>query len=399
MVDSEPGRGSCFRFNARFEFAGQAAGPTRGGIVSAPGEVLNAAGAIPSAPEAADFADARVLLVEDNAINQQVARELLAGLNLNVSVVDNGRAAVDAVREQRFSLVLMDIQMPEMDGYQATRQIRRAAGLQDLPIVAMTAHAMANERQRCLDAGMNDYISKPIDPRSLCRTLARWLPERTAGVAAAADAPAPAEPWVERGVAGVALPQALRRVRGNAAVLRQLLLQFYADHHDSGRDIVALLDRGDAEQAGRQLHALKGVAGNLGASELSECCAGLEQALAKNASADLAKLRGDFSAAFERLMAGLAVLDGEPKHRPDAAASCGDPAAVGGLLVDLEKCLRQQSFQAATLLAELGKALNGRHLTLFDKLAAHVDAFEFEHARRALTALADALRGAGGKAD
>ncbi|MCP4996582.1 MAG: response regulator, partial [Gammaproteobacteria bacterium] len=122
-----------------------------------------------------DIAGARVLLVEDNQINQQVARELLERGGLSAVIANNGQEGVTAVRSEAFALVLMDIQMPEMDGYQATTEIRSEARFKDLPIIAMTAHAMADERERCLRVGMNDHITKPIDPKHFFQTLLRWI--------------------------------------------------------------------------------------------------------------------------------------------------------------------------------------------------------------------------------
>ncbi len=118
---------------------------------------------------------ARVLLVEDNEINQQVAMEILADAGLIVSLANNGQEAVDAVEANRFDAVLMDVQMPVMDGYTATRTIRRDPRFKDLPIIAMTAHAMAGDQEKSTAAGMNDHVTKPIDPEQLFATLARWI--------------------------------------------------------------------------------------------------------------------------------------------------------------------------------------------------------------------------------
>jgi CheY-like chemotaxis protein len=122
-----------------------------------------------------DIRGAWILLVEDNEINQQVARELLEGAGLPVAIATNGEEAVGAVKKKDFEAVLMDVQMPVMDGYQATREIRKDERLKGLPIIAMTAHAMTGDREKCLKAGMNDYVSKPIDPDELFFTLVKWI--------------------------------------------------------------------------------------------------------------------------------------------------------------------------------------------------------------------------------
>jgi CheY-like chemotaxis protein len=133
--------------------------------------------AAPAEPASSQLSGSRVLVAEDNAINQQIVEHLLARLGVTVEFAANGREAVDAVLKDytRFDAVLMDVQMPEMDGLEATRLIRRQVDATQLPIIAMTAHAMETERQLCLEAGMNDHLTKPVDPKALTKTLGRWI--------------------------------------------------------------------------------------------------------------------------------------------------------------------------------------------------------------------------------
>ena len=145
------------------------------------------------------LADARVHVVEDNEINQQVAMEFLAGAGLNVSLANNGQEGVNAVQANRYDAVLMDVQMPVMDGYTATSHIRRDPRFKDLPIIAMTAHAMTGDEEKSMAAGMNDHVTKPIDPAQLLATLARWIAPRELSPSkkrhpAAAHEKAPTEP-------------------------------------------------------------------------------------------------------------------------------------------------------------------------------------------------------------
>ena len=130
---------------------------------------------VPVSMPTINLSGARVLVVEDNRINQRIAREILQGVGVEVEIAANGAIAVQVVRDHSFDLVLMDLQMPEMDGYQATRMIRKDKQFDALPIVAMTAHAMAGDREKCLDAGMNDHLAKPIDPNHLFAVLQRWI--------------------------------------------------------------------------------------------------------------------------------------------------------------------------------------------------------------------------------
>lgn len=124
------------------------------------------------------YAGARILLVEDNAINLEVALEILKGTGLALDTAKNGREAVAMVRTTAYELILMDVQMPEMDGLEATRVIRSMASNRDLPILAMSAHIFAEDRQACLEAGMNDFVAKPVEPQNLFATIIKWLPQR-----------------------------------------------------------------------------------------------------------------------------------------------------------------------------------------------------------------------------
>jgi CheY-like chemotaxis protein len=170
-VESVQGLGSCFSFTARFR------------RVDA-GVVLPAVDApvVDSTAAQARLAGARILVAEDNEFNQILIEELLVRCGASITMCTNGREAVDALRRDRYDVVLMDVQMPVMDGYEATRQIRAIPELSRQPIVALTASAMADDRQRCLDAGMDDFETKPIDPDHMYVTLAKWLSPAARGV-------------------------------------------------------------------------------------------------------------------------------------------------------------------------------------------------------------------------
>jgi two-component system, sensor histidine kinase and response regulator len=215
---------------------------------------------------------ARVLLVEDNDINQQVAREILEGAGLIVSLAGNGQEAVTAVQTGDYDVVLMDIQMPVMDGYAATRAIRRDDRYKDLPILAMTAHAMAGDAQKSLDAGMQDHVTKPIDPEHLFAALRKWIrPERVAAdpvadalpasaglkVSAAADEVLPAH------LPGFEIAAGLKRLQGNRKLYRKLLVDFANNYAEAGQQIREDITAGHFQQAHEHVHSLKGVAGNL----------------------------------------------------------------------------------------------------------------------------------------
>lgn len=214
------------------------------------------------------FGGARVLLAEDNEINQQVAREFLESMGLEVSIADNGRRAIELLRKEPFELVLMDIQMPELDGEEATALIRQDETLKDIPIIAMTAHALVEDRQRCLEAGMDEHITKPLDAGELVKTLSRWLKvEKVTRIQRVGD-PVP----------GLALKRfdvesGIKRLNGNKALYLSLLKDFGASHGDF---VKRLRDQPTVEACMAMAHSLKGVAGNLGAKEVYNAAYAIE---------------------------------------------------------------------------------------------------------------------------
>ncbi|HOB98837.1 MAG TPA: PAS domain S-box protein [Verrucomicrobiota bacterium] len=277
----------------------------------------------------------RVLLVEDNDINRQIAIELIESAGARVAVAGHGREAVEMLLEGAFpppyNLVLMDLQMPEMDGYQATARIRADARLARLPIIAMTAHATVEERQRCLEAGMNDHVAKPIDPALLFETLQRYstAPEHPADGHSPAttdsdadDAPAIVEtlPSVE----GLDTEEGLRRLAGNRRLYLNLLRQFLDQHAAAPDQIAAALMRDEASTAERLAHTVKGVAGSLGAGRVQRAAAALERALAaRTPCADLPPALQDLRATLEEFVARLrAAL---PPDRRTPSDSPGAP--------------------------------------------------------------------------
>jgi two-component system sensor histidine kinase/response regulator len=284
-VDSTPGRGSRFWFGMRMGVA------ERGSLPAAPS---------PQTQDGMPLRGVRLLLAEDNEINQQIAVELLESAGATVTVADNGRVALDLLAGGgSFDAVLMDLQMPVMDGMQATALIRADARFAQLPIIAMTAHAMVEERERCLAAGMVDHITKPIDPPAMLQTLARWVQPRGDAPAAAAAAPAgvrdatPALPVL----AGLNTAAGLARVGGKPALYLRLLQQFHERQADAGTRIAAALAAQDTTTAQRIAHTVRGVAGNLGLGGLQQQAQALETAIGAAAP------HGEALALFEQLLA------------------------------------------------------------------------------------------------
>jgi two-component system sensor histidine kinase/response regulator len=229
----------------------------------------------------------RVLLAEDNEINQLIAVELLESAGASVDVASNGREAVDKLAQgSAYDVVLMDLQMPVMGGHEATRLIRADPRFADLPIVAMTAHAMVEERQRCFDSGMNDHLTKPIDPGELFRTLARYGLCRGAEAAVAAPQTDPLF-----AVPGLDVAAGLRRAGGKMGFYRKLLRQFLDSQSGAVKDIGLALAAANFLLAARLAHTLKGVAGNIGAMPLSQIAAEVDDAVRESPGVKATKLR------------------------------------------------------------------------------------------------------------
>ncbi|HXJ57417.1 MAG TPA: response regulator [Verrucomicrobiae bacterium] len=320
---------------------------------------------------------ARILLVEDNEINQQIAVELLEGAGATVQVAHNGLEAIERLTKgpapASFDLVLMDLQMPVMDGYQATTKLRAHPDLRGLPIIAMTAHATIEERQRCLAAGMNDHISKPIDPALLFETVSRHY--KRAGTAPAvlpgaglsnaqASSPTPVGDSPVRAskpgdssaarsddlpaITGLDAKNGLSRLGGNRGLYLKLLRQFAAQHGQAGAQIAEQLQAGDPALAERLAHNVKGVAGNLGAKAVQAAAAELEQAIREHtAAAELESIRRRFAEALTGLLEQLRpILEAEPLAPQatsglETAPAIFDPERVRPVLEQLRQQLSE----------------------------------------------------------
>ncbi|MFM7192756.1 MAG: response regulator, partial [Microcystaceae cyanobacterium] len=220
---------------------------------------------------------ASILLVEDNEINQEVAIELLEDAGFAVDLAENGQIALDKVKTADYDLVLMDMQMPVMDGVSATIAIRQYPQCQNLPIVAMTANVMSGDRQRCLEAGMNGHVGKPIEPEELWKTLLQWIKPReyqrpNSPSVTSSNITEPVIPMIPQ----LDTQDGLRRVLGKKTLYLSMLRKFLASQSSFQSQITAALETGDHQTAERLAHTLKGVAGNIGANAVQEAARQLE---------------------------------------------------------------------------------------------------------------------------
>ncbi|MFQ5344758.1 MAG: response regulator [Mariprofundus sp.] len=318
---------------------------------------------------------AHLLLVEDNEINQQVACELLEKAGIAVTLANNGQEGVDAIRNGHFDGVLMDLQMPVMGGIEATHLIRQDERCKDLPIIAMTANAMAGDRERCIEAGMNDHIAKPIDLGELFGTLNRWIttsnPEAVRAQLrktdseneAAQDDPA-SKSLASLQIDGVDIAAGVRRVGGNEKLYRNILMKFSQSQSDAVRQTQQAVSAGDLETAIRAAHTLKGVAGNIGATDLQAAAFALESALKESDMKSLDVLYEKLTLELERVMDAIAPLIVETEEAPVKSVDIQtvDQEKVAQLMDQLTALLEDDDTDSESVLDELEQMLKGTGL-------------------------------------
>ena len=349
---------------------------------------------------------ARILLVEDNIINQQVAQEILAKANLHVETVNNGKEAVEAVRAKEFDAVLMDIQMPVMDGYEATKAIRQDLGKTDLPILAMTAHAVSEERDKCFEIGMNDHIAKPISRHNLFLALNNWIGEKAKQRSAASHpdtvqpqknaekscATAPLQQMfteVENGEApsGLHFTEALQRIEGNERLYLKLLKSFCREQKESPEKIAAFLQEADRKKLKHFAHSLKGVTANIGMASLQKLSSRAEQKAGYGTPEELELVFQELADELKIITSYLAprVERSEKRHKHTGAVQQGnsehDRRKALLLLQRLAVLLEQSDFSSLQFLEGnqdiVRSLLDEASLT---KLTGYIEGFHFKNA-------------------
>jgi CheY-like chemotaxis protein len=357
--------------------------------------------ATPQAVEVAHLVGARVLVVEDNEINQQVAQELLEGFGLSVEIAGNGKKATELLTKgsSRFDAVLMDLQMPEMDGYEATRFIRQNLKVTDLPIIAMTAHALQTEINKCLEVGMNDYVAKPVEPDKLKAALLRCIKPRTPSPAVKVEAQisgAEAAGELPESLPGIDMTTALKRLMGNRKLLDKLLGDFVRNYAGVSGQIRAALALGDSALAQRLVHTLKGVAGNLSAIGVFNTAQELESAIRQgertSIDAGINKLDEGMQVIVGGLKSLLPVEEAAGKLPVSAKSPVVDVAALTAIVVGLDNLLQKHSLKAREQFIELKNRVTGGEVqSLVEQLEGCIYRLDFQAARNHLTNLARQL--------
>ncbi len=345
---------------------------------------------VPEAPvhsvDNSDLKGRHVLLVEDNEVNRELAEELLSSCGLRVSTAVNGALAVDAVRDGSFDLVLMDCQMPVMDGYEATRRIRETHDAQTLPIIAMTANALASDRERCMACGMNDHITKPIEVARLYQTLRHWLaavPEH--------DIPAPevAAPPVASDDAPINWATAIARLGGNRTLHTRLLARFSENQGDFADRLNAARAENAVDRMILLTHTLRGLAGNIGADRLAGAAGELEHCLRKQPgdATRIGQLIDALVTAHSDVMTSIAQV----RVTVPPAASTEDIAADPSALNRLRTLLASDDASAVGAFEHLAAALARHNPEQTNTLSEAIAAYDFETATATLDQLIETL--------
>ena len=336
---------------------------------------------------------AYLLLVDDNEVNRELAQEILEGAGIRLDLAGDGLEALEKIAQADYDGVLMDCQMPVMDGYEATRKLRENPRYANLPVIAMTANAMVGDKEKCLDAGMNDFVAKPIDVGQLFTTLARWVkPKSSAGPVTIT--PVLTSPDILPDIPGLEIAQALQRVGGNAALLRKLLTRF----HETQFDVMARIDTAiagsDIDTATREAHTIKGLAGNIGATAMFERAATVESMLKHGEAARLPQARQAMEQELKVLLQNIATAIGTnkveesstaPRAQIDIAALAGDLHALAALLADDDSQAVKRIDGIADRLSDLGQRDPAKQLKRL------ISQYDFEAAATTLHEVMQAL--------
>jgi PAS domain S-box-containing protein len=345
----------------------------------------------------------RVLLVEDNKINQQIACEFLRNSGLIVSVVENGQEALDALKHDEYDTVLMDIQMPVMDGYRATREIRALPQFNDLPIIAMTANANMEDREKALACGMNEHIPKPVDRIELIKTLTRFIsakpilqPSQNTSIRVSDFLSANVVEHSLSPIRGLDLEEGLRRVGYNEELYKSLLTQFIANKSEFMEKIESAIQEKEMEIAAKLLHSLKGVTGNIGAKDLTAKIIQIEEKLRDNKlDSEFYSILDSAKQSMETLTAGIVLLGGKYSSTRDIEISLPLPEYenLAPMLEVLKNLILDSNLKSRDYINTIEETFSGTPIKEFLRpVNNHLTQFNFSKASETLKDLENQLQ-------
>ncbi len=346
-----------------------------------------------------DIRGARILVVEDNEINQQVAREILEQEGFFVEIAENGQECIRMVKHQEYDVVLMDVQMPVMGGYEATQILRKEPVFTNLPILAMTANAMTIDKENAIKAGMNDHIAKPIEPKKLFSALVSWVPARDR------DLP---ESWKQqkqkpknfdtakskndfpKELPGIDLKIGLSRVANNVDLYKNILKKFNKNQSNGIEQIKVALEQKDLGLAERLAHTIKGVSGNIGAMKLYTLASELESEIKDYAKKNIESIPPIY---FESTQEQLDIVLNSVQLLTDLEGSevqteeKFEITQIEPLIIELREFLEDDDVEAATVVKKLFPYLKGDDAIILSNVEKHVEAYDFEEALEQLKPL------------
>lgn len=343
--------------------------------------------------DVADYSGVRLLLVEDNELNQEVATEILGSSGFEITLAVNGQDALDKLEQSEFDLVLMDIQMPVMDGYEATRTLRKLSKFKELVVIAMTANAMKGDLERCKEAGMNDHIAKPIDVRQMYQTIAKWVklaglcPQPQQSQLKLQPQQLPVSEWPPV-MPGIDSKLAIKRMAGNASLYQKLLSSFVAGERDFIERFKAAWANADTDAATRLAHTLKGLAGTVGAVELQNLASKLEDAC-RNCPEQVAVSLPQLAASLDAVIASISALPALSAESSPVRSATLDLGFVRQHMLTLLLQLDDNDTEALASFSGLNTALHGHaQAATLNRLEQSINNFSFKDAREMLIELA-----------
>ncbi|MCP3926429.1 MAG: response regulator [Desulfobacterales bacterium] len=337
-----------------------------------------------------------ILLVEDNEINQEVATGLLTGVGLKVEIAGNGKIALDIVEErgEEFDIVLMDLQMPEMDGFEATKKIRALDKNSKIPIIAMTAHAMAGDREKCLDAGMNDHVTKPIDPEKLFSTLIKWIKKEKIANGKTTPEKVTFETSEVPEIPGIDVKAGIKRVGGSWDLFKGILIKYFKNNAEDAAELSKAVEEKDWEESKQIVHKIKGVSGNLAATGLYEASEKLEDIILSDKKGKINPALKRFNSEWTTLFEVLNEFfheNGDESEKSETLKKPVDLNKVHSALSELKEAIKSRKpKKCKPYLEELlnfswPEELHGN----LDSIGKYVKRYKFKEAQSELDAIED----------